>query len=543
MRKIFVFLLIFISLSVFAGNSAVILNEQVNYKISIDKLVTKHVYQKVQLNTPASFRYWGEWFYTFNPKLQKVNIIKSTTTRKDGVSVNTPENGILIQSPYETEDAPDFSNIREFMVSHIGLEPGCIVEFEYEIVDLIPHQTYIYEEMGGIFPVNNKVVTFDGDFSGEFFSKPVKRNGNSFSVNNFPVYELSHYYHSNDQIPYVSVNLENTISKFQKMFEVTDNDNLSATAKILNLSDKSSTLQIVEKIKSFVNDKLVDVHLSEIKTGYERRKIEEIVLSGFATGFEKACLSSLLLNYFKINNSVEAIVNKNSANLILNPQFVVNVKGYGLIYPEKINVFNKTEIAVTGDKIDLLLQKALSVSIELEEGVNSNFSGKLYAEGLNIDNTLQGLNCNFLKGATVKNEKNNNISQNRELLTSIVSFAPDKDMIKLTQTPIEIVHLDNLFDSLLYTTSLNLSEEFNLNLYLSIVFNSPMSAIFAKPTKISNEFGKNSVIWKMDGDKLVFEGSLTLNKGKIDNKEYEKLRDLLSPFISENTHIVFLKRK
>ena len=167
MRYLIVIFILALGVLGLAQSSAEILNETVTYTISKDGSVQKKVSQRIQLNDAVAFGTFGEWFYTYNPSLESVEILKSETVQPDGTVVPTPENGMMDQGPSAVANAPDFSYLRERMVSHTGLEPGCVVEFVWVVSDLKPFRTVIFESMSANFPIQTKRVSFVGSLPGK----------------------------------------------------------------------------------------------------------------------------------------------------------------------------------------------------------------------------------------------------------------------------------------------------------------------------------------------------------------------------------------
>ena len=158
MKRLTALLILLFSFSLFASQVE-ILNRKIDIHVLKDGRVVKHVYEKIKINGFTGMRRAGEWFYTYNPELTEVNIIKSVTHNSEGEVISAPKNAVLDFSPYSTENAPDFSNIREKIVSHTGLEPYCIVEFEYEIKDKVPHRLIVFEDLRDRFPVKTVEVS------------------------------------------------------------------------------------------------------------------------------------------------------------------------------------------------------------------------------------------------------------------------------------------------------------------------------------------------------------------------------------------------
>lgn len=543
MKRIIFAIVIIFSLNIFSNPSATILEQVVKYKINSDKTVVKHVYEKVKLNNPAAFNHFGEWFYTYNPKLEKINIIKSRTIKEDKTFVDTPENGILIQSPYETEDAPDFSYFREYMVSHIGLEPNCVVEFEYEIIDLKPHKTYLFERMGGDFPVVKKTVIIEGEYIRDFRSDVVKKDGNKYFVENQPYYNGSYYVKDFEQVPYVAFLIGDTTRKINEAFKLNESDNLKNALNILKIKNNSSKFQIVETLKDFANNKLVKIELPAEKTGYERRSLEKIISSGFATDLEKAVLVNLVLTNFNIPNDVFINCNKNKGDFLIHPNFQVNSMEFGLIYPKNISYYGLIHKSLDGKVVKVNKNKVLNISINLEETLSNGLQGNIYVEGENLDSQLNSYGCNFVKNGKIKDENIRQLIANKQVLAGKYALAIENGKIQLNWNPENLINLKHVFDSLTSTTSTEILENIQFKLNLNIVFNNKIEADFKNSKLVSNSAGFSEINWVINNNNLSYTKSLKLNKGTYSLNEYKKLRQLVAPMFNVLGEIVFLRKK
>ncbi len=546
MRKTIIFSVILLTtLGIFASSSAVILEENITYTINNDGLVKKHVYQKVKLNNHVAFRYFGEWFYTYNPNLQKITIIKSRTTQTNGNTVDTQGNGMLVMSPYATKDAPDFSYMREYMVSHIGLEPGCIVEFEYEIEDLKPHQLFVFEQMGGDFPILKKTVVVDGDYLNEFHTKGVKKNGNKFFVSNTQTFKGTHFFANKADVPYVFVVFKNGLDVIKDQFKANEQDNLNKALELLHLTKDSLQVQVIETLRDFCNNKLVTVHVDLPKTGYGRRSLVDIVQSGYATDFEKICLMSIVLSNFGIENSPFYTVDK-PLTVLLDPDFGVVVKFNGennLLFPERASFWGKKIVSLFGDEFNYKKEANLSASLELFENETGSFSGNLILEGLNLSGELKGKAGSVLKGIKLKNEKKTITGANYQVVKADVIFSPDKEYITIGNKLINYLHLNYLFNSIASSDFANIRDKMTFKTNFKLHFREPVNCVFTKDFIVENSAGSSFWNWTYKDKVLQLNASLVLNKNVLSSNEMCLIKELLAPLFDLNNKVVFINKR
>ena len=81
MRPIVYIFCLFVLFSLLPASSAVIQKEEVDITVDAQNRVIRHVTRTVAIRTPAAYRSFGETFFVFNPKLQEIRIIRSTSRR------------------------------------------------------------------------------------------------------------------------------------------------------------------------------------------------------------------------------------------------------------------------------------------------------------------------------------------------------------------------------------------------------------------------------------------------------------------------------
>lgn len=91
-------------------------------------------YHKLLIQSPMAFnRQFGESFIVYDTVHQQLIIKKSITTQADGTEIPTPDNAYNLVLPRWAASNVDLNHLREMVVTHTGLETGCIVEFEYTL--------------------------------------------------------------------------------------------------------------------------------------------------------------------------------------------------------------------------------------------------------------------------------------------------------------------------------------------------------------------------------------------------------------------------
>ncbi|RQV94797.1 DUF3857 domain-containing protein, partial [bacterium] len=88
-----------------------------------------------------SFRYipdeagrdnWGDPHVAFVKDKETLEILTSRAYTADGRTIDsTPENAFNEITPEELQHAPELTLFRQMVITHLGLENGCIVELHY----------------------------------------------------------------------------------------------------------------------------------------------------------------------------------------------------------------------------------------------------------------------------------------------------------------------------------------------------------------------------------------------------------------------------
>ncbi len=117
----------------YADADAVILQWEQSWSKAADGTVKRHEIKHVLLRNDRAYRAFADQRLTYNADYQTVKVLKARTVCPDGRVLEIPEYGRNAVSPRATAGWPDFASIRETVYSFSGIEPGAILEFEWEI--------------------------------------------------------------------------------------------------------------------------------------------------------------------------------------------------------------------------------------------------------------------------------------------------------------------------------------------------------------------------------------------------------------------------
>ncbi len=338
-------LVLILSLSIFAlpKNDAKYIYLKKYYKINKDGTWSLKYSSKVKLNTYlATRRLFGETFITYNKKYQTLKVLKSITTMADGKKIPTPKNGYNEILPYSAHGFADFTNIRQMVVSHTGLERGAIEELEYIIKtkkDFL-NNFFISEPLTERVPIDDLTIVFEIPSNMEFNYKllnsnisPIVKNIGAtvkyiFKIKNVKKTEHSYPYYPTDY-PYLFVSTGNNYKLISSLFDKRIlPENLIKKLKVLK-KKSSDTYEFFMKIQKFIAENIQTANLGINDTGLNLRDIKKIMDSHYATSLEKASLMYAILKYYKFNPEI----------IILTP--VKNINSLTALDKIFIKVFNK----------------------------------------------------------------------------------------------------------------------------------------------------------------------------------------------------------
>ncbi len=523
-RLVFVFVLFFSSL-LFASQVE-ILYRKIDIHILKDGRVVKHVYERIKINGFTGMRRAGEWFYTYNPELTEVNIVKSITHNSEGEVISAPQNAILDFSPYSTENAPDFSNIREKIVSHTGLEPNCIVEFEYEIKDKFPHRLLLVEDLRDRFPVKKVEVSIVDNRHCALYTRNLKFNigDNVFVAKNIKPLATNltaNYYY--EKTPLIAIVIDNPAEYFEDYLKYLPENGVNKVLSLMGLSELNGK-RLVYAVFDFIDKRLNMVYLAPETYNYKCRGFKEIVKSGYATPLEKRVLAYWILKSKGFSPSF-------LLSCKWDKDFVYYIRGYGVEVDSILWPYKRAELPyynLSGKRVFAKEVKA-SLSVSAEEGENG-FEGKFYFEGL--EGT--GFSISGLKKSEEKDiEKANGFVVKEGKVEGKL-----KDKLVLSKWFEDCLPFG--FNDFVFYNFVEVPYPIEVSEAYNLTFKNPVKPVFHSK-KIGNLAGFSEVKYSVEGNTLKIKRVIKIMPGFYEGERLKELRYLLIPIVSESYSTVFFK--
>ena len=120
------------------GCDAVVLFDSLVVSLDGENRVSKRCHRAVMLFTDNAINRYGDPRILFNAAAQDLSLVVARAYMRDGTIVDTQKNGINQTAPFALEAAPDYVDWQETVVTHVGLEKGCVAELHYVIRDKAP---------------------------------------------------------------------------------------------------------------------------------------------------------------------------------------------------------------------------------------------------------------------------------------------------------------------------------------------------------------------------------------------------------------------
>ncbi|MBN1338932.1 MAG: DUF3857 domain-containing protein [Bacteroidales bacterium] len=305
-------LVYFITISAFAQPEADAAFDKIlkEFTLHEDGSMDFHYYKKVNLYTHFSFnRLYGETFIVYNPAFQKLTINKAFTTQSNGNIVHSPPNAFNEVLPGFAQDAPYFSQLREMVVTHTGLEVNSVIELDYNISSQAGYFPALMgnEVIAEASPVREEIIVIKIPKHKELYYKvfnirtaPDESEEKDMKIYTFTFRGISEGSHENF-LPENSSHLPRLVFSTEKMeglykylvahpaFQYKTSDD--AKKFVSSLKEKSENdLQLIFGLQKAVATEMNNWNIPFEHTGYLPRVPADTWAANGGTPFEKAIL-------------------------------------------------------------------------------------------------------------------------------------------------------------------------------------------------------------------------------------------------------------
>lgn len=268
------------------------------------------------------FNLFGETFVVYNPATQKLEIKECRTTQKDGTVIDAPANAFNEVLPANAAGSTDYNGLREMVITHTGLEPGCTVSLDYSVkgspegtptldIDrVIPVQGADIKEYKIVVdvpegtPVNWSVTGSD--------VKPVINGSNyTWTFRNIPAASGDRFAPADAASPRLSVTTAASIEEALRPLTLETRDICRLPASVTE--GKTTADEKAEAIHSFIVKSIAKSSISPALTGNRVRQCRRVLQTAFATEAEAALAMARLMRAEGIDAEAVAVFPKSAA--------------------------------------------------------------------------------------------------------------------------------------------------------------------------------------------------------------------------------------
>jgi len=293
-------------------NDAVYKSIKKEYQLNADGSVDYRYQHQLKYITHNSFnRMFGESFVIYDPRFQQLKINKSETKMADGKLVASPANAFNEVLPGFAAGAPTFNNLREMVVTHAGLELGCVVNFDYELHSNSGYSPYLNDNVAiqQSTPIENMEIVVKVP-EGKSLNyklinsnvKPIisKKEGLTTYTWKFKKLEaISNESNQPNEKLFIPRLIFSTVSLNEAITDVISNADLTLTDDMKSfvqkrLAGKKQGLEFAKELQKIVGSEINSYYVPIEYTAYSIRPLKEVWSSNGATQFEKM----VLLNEF-----------------------------------------------------------------------------------------------------------------------------------------------------------------------------------------------------------------------------------------------------
>ncbi|MGE0090349.1 MAG: DUF3857 domain-containing protein [Bacteroidales bacterium] len=293
-------------------NDAVYKSIKKEYQLNVDGSVDYRYQHQLKYITHNSFnRMFGESFVIYDPRFQQLKINKSETKMADGKLVASPANAFNEVLPRFAAGAPAYNHLREMVVTHAGLELGCVVNFDYELHSNSGYFPYLNDNIiiQQSTPIENMeiVVKVPEGISLNYKLinskvKPVisKKEGLTSYTWKFENLDMvANESNQPNEDLFIPKLVFSTVSLNEAIADVISNADLTLTDEMKSfvqkrMVGKKQGLEYIKELQKIVGSEINGFYVPIEYTAYSIRPLKDVWASNGATQFEKM----VLLNEF-----------------------------------------------------------------------------------------------------------------------------------------------------------------------------------------------------------------------------------------------------
>lgn len=565
------------------------------YTLNTDGSVNFQYQHQLKYITHNSFnRMFGESFIIYNPQEQELKINKAETKMVDGKIIPSPENAFNEVLPHFAAGAPAYNHFREMVVTHTALEPGCVVDFDYEISSQEGYLPYlndniIIQQDVPVEKMNIIVKVPQGtDFNYKLINSEIKpeiKEKDGFVIYNWEFNKLNALSHEVNQphdqaflprLIFSTVNLTDALKNLYTESDLMLTDDIKTLARKRIFGIRTG-INIIKEIQKIVGSELNDFDIPIEYSAYSIKPLNEVWNSNGGTNMEKTILLNELLKHIGFESKIIMAVSpvmydKNIGCLKDFGHLYIQVKADGEEFiigtnPDQTNnlMFELKEtgiIDLEGNSVNLpeFIYETES-SFSAKGDFNINESGDLVGK---VNMKLQGLKnpyLNYLADAEYAKEIAYSMYSTKAITDfEVILFENLKSEIEArieqketwekqgnyyfvnlpsSNFGIKNEHLGTLLNE--RQTPFKLSNQINESYNFSLTIPKEFSLVAPIKKELSNELGSVLIEINAAGNNIHIVKSLKINKDLISSEEYINVKNLLDIWNKKTYNEIILK--
>lgn len=554
---------------------AVYLSLQKEYTLNMDGSEAYNYSKKMKLQSYAAFNsLYGDSHIIYNSKYQNV-VINKSITKNSVESVISGDNAINDIYPYSHNKSAFYSSLRDKVVSHLGTELGCTIDFDYVVNTSNEMRSEMYEDI--IIPqnapsCNTKIIInipSNADLNYQLFNSDVAPT----IVDNEGVKTYTWVFKNVDAII-----KEPNVSKFRKdiprlVFSTyTDKSITNDICSHIKVDTSGFAKSICEKYKlkntkdvyTFVL-KNISLNPFNLRTAsYIIRNPKEILKSGDATSYEKAFLMQYLLKGIDIHSNILVSFNnkmssfaKQNADVWENVYIsILNNKKSLLLslnsYTKNNELYNLRGSMLLNLQTGIIIKPNISSS-NLEGSFNINLINKA---SIYVESTIE-MRGEYIDGLNAASDISlkqifRNTHKTRILSDTTFSYSIiNKNNLSAGQFFRFLLPESNKSRNLKYINLILANRKLDLDIkkpikeeYSYKIFPSKWYNIVNRDTSfiISNSVGEIKFSLKTSRDRSIsIEKSIIINNKTIKPDDYKGLKEIINAWNNKNTKELWFK--
>jgi hypothetical protein len=567
------------------------------YTLNSDGSINYQYQHQLKYITHFSFnRLFGESFIVYNPEQEELKINKAETKMVDGKIIPSPENAFNEVLPHFANGVPAYNHLREMVVTHTALEPGCFVDFDYEVITSAGYLPYLSENiiLQEIVPVENLEIIVNVPDNTDLNYKLLnienqavitKKDGftqykwkfENLANMKFEVNQ-SHDYSFLPRLIFSSINFNSAVSNLYSKDDLELSDDIKTFVK-KRVSGIKSEMNVINELQTIAGKELNDFHIPIGYSSYSIRSLNDVWNSNGGTNLEKSLLLNEILKYNNFESKVimtlpTALYDSNIGCLkgFGHLYIQVNIDGNDIIIstdPDQSNnlafeLRNDVILDLEGNTVNLSdveynLQSLFMANGKFEINESGDFSGKLNINVHGVKNPY----LNYLEDAENAKEIAESMFSEEEItdfkvllfdnIKSEVEASIEKEEIWKNQGDYYFVNIPTSDYGLKGEHLLTLLNERQTPLKLSYPIHESYNFSISVPKGIAyvapvvkelltNEIGIVRVEISFADDSIYLKKSLKINKEEISPAEYDSFKNLLDVWNKKTYNEIILKK-